>query len=802
MFKLNLKIALRNIWKYKFTNTIKLFGLVVGLSTVIILISYVMYELSYDRQNPNADRVYRIHVINKDENIERSGSPLGFAQVLMNNIPEIEYATGLQANSLDFKVGENTFPVELNLANLSYFDIFGIKLVQGNRSALMQPNTVAISEKLAKTLFPNKNAIGQFITTKNPIPRQIVGVMQDLPEASHFKGNAFVNAIKDEAFTWRGYRLSNEYILLKKGASIETVEQKLKLLSKEYQVPKYYSVKFMPVTKIHLYSHTDTELGTNSDIKYIYIFCTIAFFILFIALINFINLTVAASLKRGKEIGIKKVMGASVKQLRIQFLSESYIYFVVAAFLAMIISYDLMPMFSDKLGIQIALSAIFNVKSILVVSGLIILSGFLAGFYPAIILSRLMPVKTLKGNGSAPTRSFSLKKSLIVIQFAVSAFLIVCTLAIYSQLNFISNKKLGFDKDHVLIAESGRNFWQGYEDKYESFKNDLLKYKGVEGITLSSFNLGATYGGMSKWTDEKDSTKTIQTDFISSDFDFIKTLNIEIVKGRAFSSKYGIDRAKYSFFPEKGQSKEAYERSQLSQPIILNETAEREFKLQDQLNKTVNLPGLKGTIIGVVKDFNGMSLHSKVSPIVLRVEPNRNAGHTYVKINPLEVENVKKAIQTVWRKYFTTPAPEFNFLDDYLEKLYLEEMRLGRLFISFAGIAIILCCIGLFGMVYFDLEQRTKEIAVRKILGASVKDLLTLLNSGFVKIIIIANLLIWPFAYYLIKEWLNGFYYRIELTYTPFLFALAICLLLTILTVSLQAMRTLKKSPVEALKYE
>ena len=801
MFKLNLKIALRNIWKYKFTNTIKLFGLVIGLSTVIILISYVMYELSYDRQNPNADRVYRIHLIDKSENTESNGVPQGFAKVLMSDIPEIEQASGLSTNPTEVNVGENKFPVEFNRADLSYFDIFGIELLQGNKKSLDQPNTIAISQTLAKTLFPNGKAIGQFITTKNPTPRQIVAVMQNLPETSHFKGDVFMKAEKVEPSTFKAFNSSNEYILLKKGTTIATVERKLTLLKKKYEISDDIALKFMPVTKIHLYSHTDRELGTNSDIKYIYIFCTIAFFILFIALINFVNLTVAASLKRGKEIGIKKVMGASVKQLRIQFLSESYIYFIVAAFLAMMISYDLVPLLGDKLGISIKLSALFNLKAILMISALILVSGFVAGFYPAIILSRLMPVKTLKGNGSSPTGALSLKKSLIVIQFAASAFLIVCTLVIYSQLSFISDKKLGFDKDHVLIGES-KSYWQDYGDKYQSFKNDLLKYKGVEGISLSSFNLGASFGGMAKWTDEKDSTKVVQTDFIYSDLDFIKTLNIELIKGRVFSNKYGIDIAKVGHFPAQGQSEEDFARSQLAIPIILNETALKEFKLEGQLNKSVNLPGLKGTLVGIVKDFNGMSLHTKVTPLVLRADPEKKSGFTYIKINTPDVENVKAGIQKVWRKYFTEPSPEFKFLEEHLEKLYVEEMRLGKLFISFAIIAIILCCIGLFGMVYFDLEQRTKEIAVRKILGASVKDLLAMLNSSFVKVICIANIMIWPFAYYLIKEWLNGFYYRIELTYQPFLFSLIICLILTILTVSIQALKTVKKSPVDALKYE
>jgi len=801
MFKLNLKIALRNIWKYKFTNAIKLFGLVIGLSTVIVLISYVMYELSYDRQNPNADRVYRIHSINKNENTESTSVPEGFAKVLMSDVPEIEQGSGLSTSPAEINVGENKFPVEFIIADLAYFDIFGIELLQGNKKSLEQPNTIAISEKLANTLFPNGKAIGQFITTKKPKPRQIVAVMQNLPETSHFKGNVFMKAENPEPSNFNGFTSSTEYILLKNGTSIATVERKLELLKKKYEISDSRELKFMPVTKIHLYSHTELELETNSDIKYIYIFCTIAFFILFIALINFINLTIAASLKRGKEIGIKKVMGASAKQLRIQFLSESYIYFIVAAFLAMIVSYDLVPLLGDKLGVTINLPALFNLNVLLVISALILASGFVAGFYPAIILSRLMPVKTLKGDVSSSSRTFSLKKSLIVIQFAASALLIVCTLVIYNQLSFISNKKLGFDKDHVLIGES-KPYWQDYGDKYESFKNDLLKYKGVEGISLSSFNLGASFGGMSSWTDEKDSTKQVKADFIYSDLDFIKTLNIKLIKGRIFSNKYGTDIAKYEYSPVPGQSQDDFIRSQLSIPIILNETALKEFKLDGQLNKSVNLPGLKGTIVGIIKDFNGMSLHTKVTPLVMLADPNRKSGFTYIKINTPDVENVKASIQKVWRKYFTERAPEFKFLEEHLEKLYVEEMRLGKLFISFAAIAIILCCVGLFGIVYLDLEQRTKEIAVRKVLGASVRDLLTLLNSGFVKIIVIANVIIWPVAYYLIKEWLNGFYYRVELTYRPFLLAFLICLILTLLTVSLQAVRTIRKSPVKALKYE
>lgn len=258
----------------------------------------------------------------------------------------------------------------------------------------------------------------------------------------------------------------------------------------------------------------------------------------------------------------------------------------------------------------------------------------------------------------------------------------------------------------------------------------------------------------------------------------------------------------FSMFPVQGQSKEEFTKSQLLVPLILNETAVKEFNLKDPINSIINFPGLKGTVIGIVRDFNGMSLHTKVTPIAMRLSPNKKNGFTYIKINTPNVNGAKIAIQTIWRKHFTELPPEFKFLDQHLEVLYLGEMRLGKLFISFATIAIILCCIGLFGMVYLDLEQRTKEIAVRKVLGATVKDLLTLLNSSFVKVIVVANVIVWPVAYYLITDWLNGFYYRVELTYFPFLLAFIICLILTLLTVSLQAIRTIRKSPIQALKYE
>lgn len=795
MFKLNLKIALRNIWKYKFTNAIKLLGLVIGLSAVILLVSYVLYQLSFDRDNPNADLVYRIHLIH-DDGVESSTVPDGLVELLKAEIPEIEETSQLVVRDRQLVIGQNQLPARSITADTSFFKIFGQQMLSSSTNDLTKPGTAVISERLAESLFAKQSPLGKKIQFKgSPEPTQIIGVIKNIPSATHFQGDiVMIRNRQTEPVNFRAYRSSNQYFMLKGGSSIKTVEDKLKLVFKNHQFSGI-ALKFIPVTKIHLFSHTDGEIEANGDMKYIYIFSTAAIFILFIALVNFINLTIAASVKRSKEIGVKKVLGASTHQLRYQFLSESYLYFICASFLAMLVAYDLIPLFSAKLGVELSISDIFNVKTIVVSLLIILTAGFIAGFYPAIVLSKLMPVKTLKGDSSSQMGSVGLKKGLMTVQFAASALLIVCTLVIYGQLNYMSNKNLGFDKHQVLNSEM-----TSFGDKYESFKNELLKHKEIQHVSLATLKLGERFGGGSMWQDELDTTKNMQCDFIYSDLEFLKTLNLKISDGHFFTIK-NIGGISSPFRPE-GMSKEDFESAQLNTPLVLNETAVKVFEIKNPIGSIVNLPGLKGKIIGVVKDFNGMSLQDKVTPVVINLGAKKKDGYAYVKVNGNHIQQAKVVIDKVWRKYYIEPAPNFQLMDDSLQKLYVSEMRLGKLFITFAIVAIFLCCIGLFGVVYFEMEHRTKEIAVRKILGASIKDLLTLLNSSFLKVVILANVIIWPIAYLLAKNWLNDFYYRIELTYVPFALAFVLCFALTILTVSLQALKTIKKSPVKALKYE
>ncbi|HTM98855.1 MAG TPA: FtsX-like permease family protein, partial [Pedobacter sp.] len=650
--------------------------------------------------------------------------------------------------------------------------------------------------EFCKNCFPEGHAIGQLITLANYTKAyQVVGIMKDLPKASHFRADLITKTGLSQKLNWRGYSSIPQYIQLRKGVSPLVIEQKLKALYGKYKFPKTIKINLMPLSKIHLYSHATGEMEANSDIKYIYIFSLVAFFILLIAIVNFINLTIAASIKRGKEIGVKKVMGASPNQLIVQFLSESYLYFILAAILVLILTHDLIPLLGAKMGIDLSLYNMLDFKSVLISLAIIIVAGFVAGLYPAIILSKLMPVKTLKGYTGHTPGKFGFKKILMVFQFCISAFLIICTLAIYAQLNFIKHKNLGFDKEQILVSS-----FNMFGPNYVNFKEELQHKAGIRSLSISSFNSGNSYGGTATWTNDNDTTE-YELDHIFADLNFLHTLNIKVLKGRGFSSKFGTDIIDYAKAGENVSYEESLKIS-AQRPILLNEAAVKVLNLSNPIDTVLSYSGLQGKVIGIVADFNGMSLHQKVTPLAINLELKVTSGYLYVKMNPGNLSSTRAMIEQLWKKHFPTIPPDLQFLDVHLEQLYQSEMRLGSIFITFAGIAIFLCCIGLFGMVFFEVEQRTKEIAVRKVLGASIKDLLTLLNKSFVKVVIVGNLLIWPAAYYLIKQWLNSFYYRVDLSYVPFVIALGICLGLTIVTVSFQAIKTVKKSPVNALKYE
>jgi putative ABC transport system permease protein len=797
MFKLNLKIALRTIWKHKLTTSIKLTGLIVGLCTVVVLVAYVMYELSYDKAYVNAHQLYRIQAVNTEKDRETINLPSGLGDMLVEELPEISMALQMRQNDGQVKVGNEFYNERILVTEPSFFKMFTPDFIVGNpNKALIDDNSIVISSTFAKKSFPKGDALNKTLQFQgDDKPSLIVGIIKDLPKAAHFNADIIRKTQVKQKLNWSSYSSMPQYIQIKQGSTLTNIEAKIKSLYKKYDFPRDIRIKLLPITKIHLYSHATDEFTANSDIKYVYIFSVVAILILLIAIVNFVNLTIAASLKRAKEIGLKKVMGASIGQLRLQFLSESYLYFIISTLIVLILAHDLIPILGNKIGISISLKEMVSVKVVFVAIAIIITSGFVAGLYPAIILSRLMPVKTLKGYTSHENGKIGLKKFLMVFQFSISAFLIVCTLIINTQLNFIRHKNLGFDTDKVLV--SSFNF---FRNGYSAFKEEMLKNPSIKSISMASFSPGLHYGSSSSWSNDKDTIR-YELDFIHADLNFISTLNIPVVKGRAFSAKFASDILNYDKAGE-NLSADAYKKLMAQVPIVLNEAAVKILNLKNPIDTVVSYGGLQGKIIGVVKDFNGMSLHNQVKPLAIRYEPTSNYGYMYIKIKGDDLIETKNEIYRVWKKTLPNDAPDFEFIDQHLQKLYQAEIRLGSIFVTFSAIAIFLCMIGLFGMVYFDLQQRTKEIAVRKILGASIKDLLRLLNRSFVKVVLISNLIIWPLAYYLTKEWLATFYYSTSISYQPFVIALITCLILTISTVSLQAIKLLRKSPVDALKYE
>lgn len=797
MFKLNLKIALRNIWKHKLTNSIKLIGLVVGLCTVVLLVSYLMHELSYDKNYKNANQIYRIQSVNSANGEESIGLPSGLGKMLQNELPEVIQETQLRQMKTHIKLIDRFYFEQIIETDASFLKMFSPTLLIGNVSTVLNgDNEVLLSESFAKKAFPKGNAINQSLQFSGyKDPSLIVGIFKDLPSASHLEASVIRKSQFKHKLNWKAFTSTPQYIQLKEGVNLEHLQSKLKSLYNKYQFPKDITIQLLPITKIHLYSHANDEFSVNSDIKYVYIFSIVAGLILLIAIVNFVNLTVAASLKRGKEIGVKKVMGASIAQLRTQFLSESYIYFIISALLVLILVHDLIPFFGIKLGVNISLEEVLSANAIMISIAIIILAGFIAGLYPAIILSKLMPVKTLKGVITNDKGKNNFKRFLMAFQFAISAFLIVCTLIINDQLEFIRNKNLGFDTEQTLVSS-----FTFFRNGDANFREEALNIPNVKSVSMSTFSPGEAFGSSSSWTNDKD-TARYEFDFIYSDLNFINTLNIHVLQGRDFSANYGIDVVNLQEASET-MSEQEFAKLESQMPILLNEAAVKYLNLKNPIGKKLNYSGLQGKVVGVVNDFNGMSLHNKIKPLAIKCESSMNYGYLYIKIDGGNLAQTKNAIDQLWKEKLPNEAPTFQFMDEQIQKLYNAEMRLGNVFVVFSSIAIFLCVIGLFGMVYFDLEQRAKEIALRKILGASFNDLLMMLNGGFVKVVLIANLFIWPLTYFLTKEWLASFSYRIAFSYKPFAFAIALSLLLTILTVSLQAIKILKKSPAERLKYE
>ncbi|WP_429398996.1 ABC transporter permease [Mucilaginibacter lappiensis] len=804
MFRNYLKVALRNIWRNKAFSAINIIGLALGLAICFLISLFVIDELSYDKFNLKADRIFRVNADFKVNGTQFNAreTPPSMASILVNEYPQIENAVRIKSNGkILVKKGNETLSEDnCFYADNALFDVFTVPMIAGDaKSALSQSHSLVISENIARKYFNRTDVIGKTMHLDNATDYKITGVIENTPVQSHlhFDFIKSINELPDRNFPdWSNISYIT-YVLARPGVTQNELDNYLKGATKKHAEPillrdlhsslsdieknsGHFRFVTIPLTKIHLYSTLTDEQEPSGNAEYVYIFTVIAIFILLIACINFMNLSTARSAGRAREVGVRKVLGSNKAQLIRQFLIESIITSCFAVAIAFVIAILLLPYFNDLYGKQITFSWLTNIWFIPVLITITLVIGVIAGLYPAFFLSAFQPIKVLKGKLAVGFKGSMLRSGLVVFQFATVIILIVGTLVIYKQLKYISNKKLGYNRDQVLILKNTSALFP----HAKSFLNDVIKMTGIQSGTMTSClptsinNYTQVYGKDASLS--KDQTMALAT--WSVDEDYIPTLGMQMADGRNFSKQMLTD----------------------SSAVIVNETAAKMLGYQQPVNKFIYGPGgVPFHIIGVVKDFNAGSLHSKISPLVFR-----NALDNGAMAFRVETKNLSTLISEIRMLYHTKYANmagqpfSYSFMDEEFNHLYQSEQNIGRIFISFSFFSILIACLGLFGLVTYAAEQRIKEIGIRKVLGASITNLIMMLSNDFLKLIGIAALISFPIAWWGMSLWLQDFAYRTSISWWIFAAAGLGAILIALITVSFQSVKAALANPVKSLRSE
>ncbi|MBD2699227.1 ABC transporter permease [Spirosoma sp. BT702] len=802
-----IKIAWRNLLRNKAFSAINIVGLALGLATCLLISLFLLDELSYDRYNEKANRMVRVvfHAVMNGGEINEAIVMPPVAQTMKADYPEVEAATRIRtAGSPSITVGDKTFrDDQLAQVDSNFFQVFTLPFIQGDaKTALIQPNAAVITQAMARKYFGNENPIGKFITIKSwNALFKVTGVIDKVPVNSHFHFDMFlsmagVSDAKSPSWMTSSYYT---YLVLAKGYNPKQLEAKLSQMTSKYMGPqlqqafgmsmaqfrqKGNDVGFViqPLTDIHLNSNLTGELEANGDIQYVYIFGAIALFMLLIACINFMNLSTAGASKRAKEVGIRKVMGSVRQSLTNQFLIESLLLTMIALVLAIGFVYMALPLFNELSGKALTLNlgdSIWIVPSLLLLG---VFVGILAGSYPAFFLSSFKPIAVLKGaKFTGDRKSIGLRSGLVVVQFFISIILMVGTTVVYQQLNYIQNKKLGYSKEQVLVLP---DTWQLAKNE-EVFRNQIMQDTRVVNVSMSGYlPAGPSYNNNYMMYPESNPTQFVKGIRYNVDYDYIPTLGMQMALGRNFSKEYSTD----------------------SSSAIINETAARTLGWQNNaIGKPIGHAENEGTrktykVIGVVKDFHFRSLHESISPLVMTL--GQNSGAVIIKAKTTDMSGLLTSLEKEWKK-LTTDAPfMYSFLDKRFNDTYLAEQKTGRILGLFAGLTIFVACLGLFGLATFTAEQRTKEIGVRKVLGASVGSIVTLLSKDFLRLVAIAIVLASPVAWYVMSRWLREFAYKIDIQWWMFVLAALLAVGIALLTVSFQSIKAALMNPVKSLRSE
>jgi putative ABC transport system permease protein len=814
MFRNYLNIAWRNLAKHRFYTLINVTGLAVGIAACLVIALYIRYELSYDRHFQNSDRIYRINaeILFNGNHHRLAVMPPAAADAFQRDFPEVEAATHfrdwgwrwIRRSTDSFKEQYVAF------ASNEVFKVFSIPLISGNAAtALVEPNSLVISKSKADKYFPGEEALGQTLIIDNDQSYKITGVFNDFPTTTHFRLDFMVSMEgleESKSTNWLSNNF-NTYILLREGSAPQDLEAKFPKLIDKYIGPQVKAVfgqdfsmdKFfasgnklvytlMPITDIHLHSDLTAEMGVNSDITYIYLFGAIALFILAIACINFMNLSTARSASRAKEVGVRKVLGSLRSHLVRQFLTESFVLSFFSFILAIGLVYVVLPGFNLLAERSLTLpltdpAFLFSV----VLAALVV--GILSGLYPSVFLSAFKPVHVLKGKIAPGMKSRMVRSSLVVFQFMISIFLIIGTITVQKQLNFIQNKKLGFTKDQVIVIHNTETLGT----QHEAFKNQLLQNPAITNVSISGYIPIAGWGrsNTSFWPHGQQPAQDnmVSMEFWSIDHDYIPTMGMKIKLGRNFSREFGSD----------------------STGIIINESAVKHFGFKDPIGEKIETYTFdedaieknktrKFTVVGVVSDFHFESLRQSIAPLCLYLGDSK--WSMPVKFKSQNAGEVIEQIKKEWMKVADGKPFEYSFLDEAFGRMYASEKRLGSIFGIFAALAIVIACLGLFALTAFTAEQRTKEIGIRKVLGASVSSIVLLLSKEFGKLILMAFLLSLPIVWFSVNWWLESYTYKVEIGAAVYLLTGILALLIAWLTMSFQSIKAAISNPINSLRSE
>ncbi|HTS43447.1 MAG TPA: ABC transporter permease [Puia sp.] len=812
MFKNYFKTAIRNLWKNRFYTSINIIGLAVGLATCLLILFFVADELGYDRYNSQADRIYRV-----DGDIQFGGNhfvlavcqePLG--PTLKKDIPAVKQYCRFRnyGGFLVRKGAQNVAEDKVIYADSTLFDVFTFPVIGGNpHTALVEPKTVVITEQIARKYFNSTDVVGKTLQINDTGNLKITAVIKNIPKQSHFNFDFFVSsngAIQPwEINNWVSNNL-NTYIVLNPGADPKKTEGELNDLVIRYMAPQvkailnadmndkeafrktgnYVNYTLTPLTSIHLHSNKVAELGSNSSIEYVYIFSIVAVLVLLIACVNFMNLSTARSASRSKEVGIRKVLGSIRSKLIAQFLTESIVISLISLLLAVIIAWMLLPYFNQMSGKQMSMLELFTKPWLLPsLIALVFIVGILAGSYPAFFLSAFMPVEVLRGNIAKGFKSGWLRSSLVVFQFFISIILIVSTVVIYNQLSYIRNKDIGFNREQVLVIKNTN----ALNRQAKTFKEEVLKLSAVKSGTMTGYLPTSDWRSDSPiWPDPSlDAKKAVSTQMWQVDEDYIPTLGMTVASGRNFSRQMLSD----------------------SSGVIVNEAAAKLLGFKNPVNQKVyalqdirSNKSVSYTILGVVKNFNFNSLREEVTPLVLFL--NEQNGNMAFRIDTRNIPGLISQIEAKWRTMAPSQPFSYSFMDDDFNNIYQTEQRIGKIFISFAIFAILIACLGLFGLVTYAAEQRTKEIGIRKVLGASVITLASTLSKDFLRLVLVSAIVAFPVSWWAMNKWLQNFAYRIHISWWIFVVAGFLAVFIAIATVSFQAIKAALANPAKSLRSE